>query len=98
MKLLAGKGADVESKDKLRGQTPLSWAAKDGHEAAVKLLLKKGADVKPKDDAGQTPLSQAIRGGHKAVVKLLLKKDPEQAVHEERLRRILSSFSDGRTW
>ena len=48
MKLLLEKGADVESKDQY-GQTPLSWAAENGHEAVVKLLLEKGADVESKD-------------------------------------------------
>jgi hypothetical protein len=38
VKLLLEKGADVESKDK-DGRTPLSWAAENGHEAIVKLLL-----------------------------------------------------------
>ena len=37
------KGADVESKDGWRGQTPLSWAAEKGHEEVVKLLPEKGA-------------------------------------------------------
>jgi KaiC/GvpD/RAD55 family RecA-like ATPase len=32
---------DVDSKDNY-GQTPLSWAAKNGHEAVVKLLLETG--------------------------------------------------------
>ena len=49
MKLLLEKGADVESKDTDYGQTPLSWAAENGHEAVVKLLLEKGADVESKD-------------------------------------------------
>ncbi|OCK75793.1 hypothetical protein K432DRAFT_161465, partial [Lepidopterella palustris CBS 459.81] len=32
--------ADVESKDREYGQTPLSWAAKNGRDAVVKLLLE----------------------------------------------------------
>ena len=49
MKLLLEKGADMESKDRHYGQTPLWWAAENGHEAVVKLLLEKGADVESKD-------------------------------------------------
>jgi ankyrin repeat protein len=40
VKLLLEKGANVESKDDI-GHTPLSWAAQNGHEAVVKLLLEK---------------------------------------------------------
>jgi len=39
--------ADVESKDE-DGRTPLSWAAKNGHKAVVKLLLEAKADVESK--------------------------------------------------
>ncbi|RDW62396.1 hypothetical protein BP6252_11829 [Coleophoma cylindrospora] len=65
---------DVESKDSLIGQTPLSWAVQNGHQAVVKLLLETGeVDVESKDGLyGQTPLSWAARNGHEAVVKLLL--------------------------
>ncbi|KAH8724299.1 hypothetical protein GQ44DRAFT_750330 [Phaeosphaeriaceae sp. PMI808] len=46
-----------------------------GHEAVVKLLLEKGADLELKDKKyGQTPLSWAVEKGHEAVVKLLLEK------------------------
>ena len=38
VELLLEKGADVESKDTEYGRTPLWWAARNGHEAVVKLL------------------------------------------------------------
>jgi len=43
VKLLLEKGAELETKDEYYGRTPLSWAAENGHEAVVKLLLEKGA-------------------------------------------------------
>jgi len=57
------------------GQTPLSWAARYGHEAVVKLLLEKGAAIETTDiKYGQTPLTWATENGHEGVVKLLLEK------------------------
>ena len=35
----------MESKSR-SGRTPLLWAVEKGHEAVIKLLLEKGADVK----------------------------------------------------
>ena len=46
----------------------------NGHEAVVKLLLEKGAELETKDDNGRTPLSWAAENGHEAVVKLLLEQ------------------------
>jgi hypothetical protein len=65
---------EVDSKDE-DGLTPLSWAACNGHEAVVKLLLKTDkVDVDSKDEYGHTPLLYAAANGHEAVVKLLLGK------------------------
>ena len=60
-------------RSKTYGRMPLSWAAQNGHEAVVKLLLETGkVDVDSKDKGyGQTPLSWAAQNGHEAVVKLL---------------------------
>jgi ankyrin repeat protein len=72
---LLKSGMAVDSKDS-SGQTPLSWAAENGHEAVVKLLLAKdGVDLNSKHRSGQTPLSWAAENGREAVVKLLLAKD-----------------------
>lgn len=69
--LLTG-GVDPDCKDD-NNQTPLLWAAKNGHKAIVKLLLdtkKVGVDLK--DSTSRTPLSWAAMNGHEAIVKLLL--------------------------
>ena len=67
----------VDSEDSYR-RTPLSYAAENGHEAVVKLLLEKGAELEPKDKDGRTPLWWAARSGHEAVVKRLLEKGAEK--------------------
>ncbi len=50
-------------------------AAWEGAQSCtVKLLLREGAQVDLKDNAGRTPLSYAAGRGHKAIVNLLLKE------------------------
>ena len=58
--MLAKDGIDPNIKDDF-GQTSLLWAAANGHEAVVNLLLATGdVDVNAKDSHymyGQTPLA-----------------------------------------
>ena len=67
----SGHEADVNISD-ITGRMPLHWAAKNGHEAVVRLLLEHKANVNTTDSMGWTALYWAIRNEHVAVVRLLL--------------------------
>jgi ankyrin repeat protein len=53
-------------------RTPLSWAAEQGSEAVVTLLIAQGANIESRSCTGRTPLSWAAQQGHEAVATLLL--------------------------
>ncbi|KAB8275207.1 ankyrin repeat-containing domain protein [Aspergillus minisclerotigenes] len=66
------EGANVQPVSELT-RTPLSWAAWNGNETVVKLLLATdGVDANPPSSGGETLLSLAAWNGHEEVVKLLL--------------------------
>jgi len=55
------------------GRTALLWAAIEGHENVVELLLRNGADVNRQDNCGVTALSLAARKSSVERVSMLLK-------------------------
>ncbi|KAL7924627.1 ankyrin repeat-containing domain protein, partial [Trichoderma austrokoningii] len=80
---LLDNGHDPNAKDDRR-RTPLSWAASNGHEAMMRLLLEHGADIERMDIKGQTPLMRAIRKGDQTtIVQLLLEKGADIEVKDE---------------
>ena len=61
--------------DPRKKQYLIGWAASEGHEAVVKILLARDdIDVNVIDLSHQTPLLKAASNGHDTVVKLLLAK------------------------
>ncbi|KAH0555888.1 hypothetical protein GP486_006166 [Trichoglossum hirsutum] len=75
VRALLQKKVEADAKDTY-DQTPLSWAARNGHDAVVKVLLENGADPGSKDTQyGRTPLLWAIKSKHEAATKLLLEKE-----------------------
>jgi ankyrin repeat protein len=72
VKLLLDTGkVDVNTKDE-DGSTPLSWAAGQGHEAVVRLLLDNDADISIENRSGWTALQLAALKSHGGVEQLLV--------------------------
>ena len=71
LKLLLKAGAKIDHTDTTLGWTALIWTAKEGHTAAARILLERGADPGIKDYGGNTALHWAVLKGHLEVVELL---------------------------
>lgn len=63
-------------------QTPLHWAAEQGDETSVRLLLQEGADKEAKDSFGFTPLHWAAGHGYEVVTQLLLQEGADREAQD----------------
>ncbi|KAM0472609.1 hypothetical protein ACHAPX_008766 [Trichoderma viride] len=82
-------------------ETPIYWAAYNGHEEAIRLLLQHGAESNKYNGTGLTPLHEAAMRNHAAAAQALLtagvdpltpRTDPQAERYHYRARR-----STGRT-
>lgn len=64
------------------GATALHYAAVEGHEKVVNVLLSRGADRQSKDNRGMAPLILAALKGHLGVVRVLLRHMGGQGLNE----------------
>lgn len=79
---LIQQGANVNSTD-LVGNTPLHFAAMEGHLRLVEVFLSINAQVNAVTTFGNIPLHYAAGGGHKEVVTLLLGKGANKEAKNE---------------
>src|SRR4029079_3665750 len=77
VRMLLDRGADVNARERYKGQTALMWAAAERHPAVVKLLLERGADWKirgfdretrPPKLSAASSISPIPRGGFTALL------------------------------
>ncbi|PNP74430.1 hypothetical protein FNYG_12479 [Fusarium nygamai] len=91
---LLDMGAAVDSADRT-GRTPLSYAAEQGYDAIMVMLLERGAKVDSQDgevvptgryrnkNAGRTPLSFATQQGHETAVHILISNGASSSVRSK---------------
>jgi len=75
IELMEVEGCDINQRDCV-DNTPLVWAARNGHGRVVEILLKRGDVIPDKPgNSGETPLWNAAVNGHAEVVKMVLERD-----------------------
>jgi uncharacterized protein len=63
VKLLIGRGADVNAREKWFGETAVMWAAAENHADAIKVLAESGADINARSTVIEAPVLEFPRSG-----------------------------------
>src|SRR6185436_3875298 len=63
LKLLIGRGADVNAREKWFGETAVMWAAAENHADAIKVLAESGADINARSTVVDAPVLEFPRSG-----------------------------------
>lgn len=71
-RIVSARPEALEARDAKQGNTPLHWAARQGHYDVARILLKKGANPNSRTRDGYTPLRDAAFRGNTRIVQLLL--------------------------
>lgn len=74
VRLLLEKGANIETRRPLSGETPLIIAARNKQLGVVILLVENGANLHATDKNGSTALTGASELGHEDIVLFLRQK------------------------
>jgi len=74
VEMLIEQGADVNRVETSNGWTALIWAAKQGHDDTVRVLLRHHADKTIKDLSGNTAIDYARQKELHSTLELLLRK------------------------
>jgi ankyrin repeat protein len=72
MRVLLYAGANVEATTRLGGYTPLHLASKEGHGAAVRVLLENGTKPNSATSTGVTAIHFAAQAGQPEAIRALL--------------------------
>lgn len=74
MEFLLDRGLPINYQNHFGGTLILEAAERDGRDEVIALLLERGADPAPRNNAGYTPLQLAARAGKLNVVKMILSR------------------------
>ncbi|KAJ0106923.1 hypothetical protein J7T55_011018 [Diaporthe amygdali] len=78
MGYLLDKGLPINYQNHWGGTPLLEAAERDNRDETIALLLERGADPEPRNNAGYTPLQLAARSGKMNVVKMILSRMRER--------------------
>lgn len=78
------------------GNTPLHWAALNGHLEAVKALLAAGASIGIKNKAGYNAVYEAELNSKNSVVEWLLQQDQGIESRSEEAQELISTDDEKR--